>query len=115
MGSLIWEIAVGQNEEECLLLYHSEFKHIIFSSLYFNLRKFGISVRDWCLAFQTLTLVANLPSEQVVDLPAHLQLDDSIQGMAHHIVNDVNFLPMLQAFLSSSQIKGYVSLFYLVA
>ncbi|KAG8262290.1 Baculoviral IAP repeat-containing protein 6 [Homalodisca vitripennis] len=61
----------------------------------------AVSVRCWCLAFQTLTLVSNLPSSH-----SDNSLDSSLQRMASAIVSDANFSQLLLSFFSSAQIKG---------
>ncbi|XP_054283105.1 baculoviral IAP repeat-containing protein 6 [Macrosteles quadrilineatus] len=55
----------------------------------------------WCLAFQTLSLISNLPSDHTDN-----NLNNTLQRMASVIVTNVNFPKLLLAFLSSSQIKG---------
>ncbi|XP_075222220.1 BIR repeat containing ubiquitin-conjugating enzyme isoform X2 [Lycorma delicatula] len=77
-----------------------------FSALMFTLvRRGGISVREWCLAFQALTLLANLPLLQGISSPENI-IFSTLCGMAPLIVSDANFVPMLHSFLSSPQIKG---------
>lgn len=62
------------------------------------------TVRCWCLAFQTLTLISNLPSDN-----NEQTLDNTLQRMAKVIILDQNFSKLLLAFFTSSQIKGCVS------
>lgn len=65
----------------------------------------GNSVRCWCLAFQALTLMSNLPHND-----GDGNLDTSLQGMARVIVKDQHFPKLLLAFFSSPLIKGCVSI-----
>ncbi|XP_039282031.1 baculoviral IAP repeat-containing protein 6 isoform X3 [Nilaparvata lugens] len=68
----------------------------------------GISVREWCLSFQALTLFSNLQctSPPTSPTPSSDQLEHALCGAASLVVNDANFVPMLDAFLSSPHIKG---------
>ena len=60
-----------------------------------------MSLRAWCLALQTLTLVSNEPSEHV-DPHVVQPLDSLLGGMASCVVKDRNTGPMLLRLLSGN-------------
>lgn len=68
----------------------------------------GMSLRVWCLAFQSLTMLANIPyaesgSSETSWSPDNVEdLENSLHGMAKFIVEDPQFLPMLLRFLSGA-------------
>ncbi|XP_069689782.1 baculoviral IAP repeat-containing protein 6 isoform X2 [Periplaneta americana] len=70
----------------------------------------GISLRAWCLAFQSLTMLANTPFAEAGSPEAAAswapetveEIENSLRGMAKIIVGDPQFVPMLLRFLSGS-------------
>jgi len=70
----------------------------------------GISLRAWCLAFQSLTVLANTPLAEAGSPEAAAswvpdtveEIENSLRGMANIIVGDPQFVPMLLRFLSGS-------------
>lgn len=70
----------------------------------------GISLRAWCLAFQSLTMLANTPFAEAGSpktapslAPGIVEeIENSLLGMAKVIVGDPQFVPMLLRFLSGS-------------
>ncbi|PNF18833.1 hypothetical protein B7P43_G01653, partial [Cryptotermes secundus] len=70
----------------------------------------GISLRAWCLAFQSLTMLANTPFAEAGSPEAAAswapetveEIENSLLGMAKIIVGDPQFVPMLLRFLSGS-------------
>ncbi|PSN56888.1 hypothetical protein C0J52_00682 [Blattella germanica] len=70
----------------------------------------GISLRAWCLAFQSLTMLANTPFAEAGSPEAVAawapetveEIENSLRGMAKIIVGDSQFVPMLLRFLSGS-------------
>lgn len=70
----------------------------------------GISLRAWCLAFQSLTMLANTPFAEAGSPEAAAswvpdtveEIENSLRGMANIIIGDPQFVPMLLRFLSGS-------------
>ena len=60
----------------------------------------NIPVRTWVLAFQTLTLLANLRHQDVGS--------GNMKWLATVIVSDINLMPVLIKFLSSTSAQGPV-------
>ena len=74
----------------------------------------GISLRAWCLAFQSLTMLANTPFAEAVSPEAAAswvpdtveEIENSLRGMANIIIGDPQFVPMLLRFLSGSGLSS---------
>uniref|UniRef100_A0A8D8V1I0 Dual E2 ubiquitin-conjugating enzyme/E3 ubiquitin-protein ligase BIRC6 n=1 Tax=Cacopsylla melanoneura TaxID=428564 RepID=A0A8D8V1I0_9HEMI len=66
----------------------------------------NVSLRTWCLSFETLTLATNTPCDTTLTNQADNDAASALVGMARVIIDQPSFLPMMFTFMSSSQLKS---------
>ncbi|KAI5706497.1 hypothetical protein M8J75_008669 [Diaphorina citri] len=66
----------------------------------------NVSLRTWCLSFETLTLATNTPiTTSGPNTDPSGDASNALVGMARVIINEPSFVKMMFTFLSSSQLK----------